>query len=1065
MVLVLTVLLSINLVSAYDINKDDSCLKDSYELKLTDDLNSLDSNEHSDASNISSLSSNEQSTIKISDLKSITNIKDEVNSVKNEPSEIIVNSSKFEDLLDAVNNAKDNTKIIISGYYLFTEHLKINQNNISLVGSEGTIFDINGDYHLIIGSQNSGKEIISEGTNISKITFINGKTDDYGGAIAVYSGAENTYIENCSFINNTAACGSAISFNGFNRIYTETPIFRKAYLKNCIVSNNNATDVAGSVYSYNMNLTVDNCSIINNKRETSAYSFGGGISVHFGYLTVLNTVLKNNSAYYGGAIDIQGGETADIINCTFDKNNAVYYGGAIYIVTEKSSYMQYRCNLTVANSTFINNSAYYSGAIFEGEIISNITDGYTLFENCSFIENYASSYGGVLFIYPNSNSHIKDEFKNCTFIKNKAGSYGGAIATYNKNFDELLIYNCTFLNNYAGAYGGAIYFHKSSAKLNIDKSTFIFNFANGDYGHAIFMWDGELNMENSILESNGFVKYTSSDKYSHISIFLGFYGATISSLENNFWGNYTDVYPFDLDKDYGSLILIQKSSSSDEEVYVPNQWISMNITGPTSVTVSNPYEYNANWYTVTTISKDNATNNINSLGDSKNNVIVSDVPVSDGILPDYVGIINNNETNLVNLPNGSFIHRFNSKDDNYIGIYSPYTGNLLADINVTMCTKTYVSGTNVSGKPGSSVIITISLIDENGNGLNKSVNITFPDNSTKEVSVIDGKSNITWDIPKEYSKGDYTVTIKFNGDDEYINSTNTSVISVKPLDVSINAQDVVVNSGDSVTIPINIRDENNEDVSNGTVVVSLPDGSSQEVPVVNGKTNVTWNVPKDYDKGNYSVNLTYKGNNHYNDADNVSIIKITEAKIDLELVKGNYSLKAGDKGDIIYKLSNTGDGNAKNIISKFSIPKGLKLISVSPEYGTYEWNSKTRTLTWNLNQINPNEEYSIKFNVEGLSKGDYIIIPSIDCNCPSKIEGVAEVIVKGNDNPNPSPEPNPNPNPSPSNKHKSNSDISKNKHDSNNNVDSIGLSMKNTGIPILALLLCLLTIVGIKRKY
>lgn len=87
----------------------------------------------------------------------------------------------------------------------------------------------------------------------------------------------------------------------------------------------------------------------------SITGMGGDIYNNWGNCKVNNCTFINNYAYYGGAIYNTGNINSTVTNCTFINNSAFYSGGAI---------QNQECNnSTVCSSSFINNSAGYGGAI------------------------------------------------------------------------------------------------------------------------------------------------------------------------------------------------------------------------------------------------------------------------------------------------------------------------------------------------------------------------------------------------------------------------------------------------------------------------------------------------------------------------------------------------------------------------------------------------------------------------------------------------------------------------------------------------------------------------------
>ncbi|MGL4669649.1 MAG: hypothetical protein ACRCVG_03495 [Methanobacteriaceae archaeon] len=140
-----------------------------------------------------------------------------------------------------------------------------------------------------------------------------------------------------------------------------------------------------------------------------------------------------------------------IINCTF-LNNHAYYGGAIF--NENGEINMY-------NSSFINNSAYLGGAIFsEGDDdgILPTSDSLPVFtvktsiniQNNTFINNSAEYEGGAIFSSRNSNCSIFGS----SFINNSAEYKGGAI--FSSRNSNCSIFGSSFINNSAEYKGGAI---------------------------------------------------------------------------------------------------------------------------------------------------------------------------------------------------------------------------------------------------------------------------------------------------------------------------------------------------------------------------------------------------------------------------------------------------------------------------------------------------------------------------------------------------------------------------------------------------------------------------------
>jgi len=148
-----------------------------------------------------------------------------------------------------------------------------------------------------------------------------------------------------------------MSFNSNN--------YKNITFENMSLKNGNIGDHGGCMYSRYCNLTIKNCEIANN-RCTNYYGQGGAIYFSYGEFIAENTTFSgnsnlasyNSSSYGGGAIYLYStnySDSAFISNCTFSGNSDVnQYGGALWVYH----------NLKITNSTFANNTAYYSGGIY-----------------------------------------------------------------------------------------------------------------------------------------------------------------------------------------------------------------------------------------------------------------------------------------------------------------------------------------------------------------------------------------------------------------------------------------------------------------------------------------------------------------------------------------------------------------------------------------------------------------------------------------------------------------------------------------------------------------------------
>ena len=388
-------------------------------------------------------------------------------------------------------------------------------------------------------SNNGGALSAFNNMDILNSVFNNNIADKTGGAVYIDDTLSDSKI-NSTFINNSAYQGGAIFFNGetdnntisgyfegnkaeriggaicFQTKSTGNTISAEFNANHAInasggaifyrnVSENNQFEsiftanfgvAGGAIFFYNKS---------NNNRFNSDFRFNvanssGGAIVFYGTADgnnftcsfVNNTALGERPASdmngNGGAITFSDVSSNCLFTGDFVNNTAGEHGGAV-------NYKKTPHNITF-NGNFINNSAKYGGGInffesfenitFNGEFIGNsagnggaINTYSGTVENCKFVNNTATFYGGAVYIQGNGT------VTNSNFTENTA-LVGGALYLLNENS----VTNCNFVNNSAAYNGGAIWMYYG----NIENSTFTDNKAtnNESYGGAIFIFSGSI---------------------------------------------------------------------------------------------------------------------------------------------------------------------------------------------------------------------------------------------------------------------------------------------------------------------------------------------------------------------------------------------------------------------------------------------------------------------------------------------------------------------------------------------------------------------------------------------
>jgi predicted outer membrane repeat protein len=300
-------------------------------------------------------------------------------------------ADKSSDLENRIVNAKNNEKITINPRTYKIHNIQITKN-ITLQGN-GNPRDI-----IIDGEEKSSIFLISSPNvhvTFKNITFINGRTDNFGGAISINTGGAT--VDNCIFINNTAL--KKTNAGGISNYGTKDNL---GYLlvNNSLFVNNYANHDGGAITTCYANSYIYNCVFINN----SAHRDGGAIRVSVkGYGYVEDCIFMFNHAdEWGGAYYSWSG-TSDIRRCIFLNNTAGTNGGAVMVSgdinlqdsiimnnnggeTGGSFYIQNpmynaKTNMNIHNNLITNNSSPYGQEIFINWRDSYAYNLYTQFDN------------------------------------------------------------------------------------------------------------------------------------------------------------------------------------------------------------------------------------------------------------------------------------------------------------------------------------------------------------------------------------------------------------------------------------------------------------------------------------------------------------------------------------------------------------------------------------------------------------------------------------------------------------------------------------------------------------
>ena len=664
-------------------------------------------------------------------------------------------------------------------------------------------------------------------------------------------------------------------------------------------------------------------------------------------VTFKNLTIKNaNHNWYGGAIVFS--QSGSVINCNFINNTASAGdgGGAIYFAHGYTG--------TVENCNFINNTASDGdgGAIFFAYGSTGTV------ENCNFTNNQASDNGGAISMYSGS-------VENCNFADNSA-NLGGAILSVqylgvtadtcifktdsDTTFNTNNLQPTLNVDNFTTFYGSG---EKLTFDLKTNRGMPVYN---GNISISVYFKDnGDWVGNYSCLSGEGWIPDLLVGSY--YAIFDTEYAKfqpvnrtiTITMPDGRYYVNVT------------SLTAINKTVNITAKTNVPNDIIwdgKLLFILPNGENITANYAGNGTWWAVhrfddyadyqinatyegldnvtvsnatISVSRANSTVNITDVvldyGNSKNVTVTAEGATGITAMIDNnpVSIINNYTIPISGLNAGTYTLTVTTIPD---GGHNPVTRNATVTVNRA---KTELAADAIITTYSVSKDLVITLKDSNGNPIG-GLNITVDLNGARNYTT-DSKGQVKIST-KGLAANIYEVLITFNGTENYLNSSNTTTVSIykessrvdtKPLTTDYNVHKyLVVGLKDNEGNPIRNADAfieihgvtykcRSDDAGDARLIIRLNPGTytakitfdnvnytgfTQYVTVIVKKLTPKLTAKKKTFKKSKKVKkytVTLKDNNGK---------AMKKVKLTLKVKGKTYKAKTNAKGKAVFKIKN-----------------------------------------------------------------------------------------------------------------------------------------------------------------
>lgn len=767
-----------------------------------------------------------------------------------------------------------------------------------------------GDVHSALYSENT--------VTLSRCTLVNNK------ATSTYNTVTNSYVvRTASFDGSMTDCivrDNYVSSIGAMAIGITIVGSSSNKVSNTKFMNNYATSTNGNAFGAALQVlgTVSNCTFEYNQANSDVNNSHAGALCFRPESTVYNCTFIGNIAYRGAATTFHA--SGELKDCIFINNTATGFGGAISTgydgttgqkVKISNSYFEGNAapiggaitthgnDITVDNSTFISNKA-----ADDGGAVYVVDDGITVL-NSNFGNNSAKNHAGAIYVKGNN---VK--IQNATFVNNSA-HFAGAVRVEGSYVNVL---NATFIGNKAISDGvsksqaGALGI--SGNNVNIDSSYFANNTVEGDAG-AIGVKGSHIKVTNSQFYSNHANPFKND-------LNTGLGGAIYTMGNNVTYDNAIFRYNTAVN---GSALFVDGVASLKNIVFYRNQAYTYAL--PIIVqNPKNPYGVTVN-VTVVIIGGNNIANAIHHVG-QLNDISFDNVTY----LFNVNGTIMNRTTGadelhpvdgVENSKNGTLIYRDereNTQSINPIVIYNE-DGNII--YNETLISSIYGDVRfSLSGlAPGNYTIKAEHPEDLFYKAIKNETNF-------KVVGFVDLDVDITTD--KNYygldEEVEWTISLTNHGphtdNNCYVNGIKLEdIVGFTPSKGTFDAATGIWKVGKLAKNEVVTLKVKTKTTSLGTVTLTVNAVNSTE------DTNISNNV------ATKTIHIQ-------------ELPKVVPTK-DVNVTNPNY----GDKVKYTIVVSNVGKITADVTLTD-TLDKGLIFTGAS---GNYEYDSTTRTVTWNIDGL------------------------------------------------------------------------------------------------------------------
>lgn len=236
-------------------------------------------------------------------------------------------------------------------------------------------------------------------------------------------------VTNCTFADNVAEKGFATMYLG----HWDAKIVDSTFVGNVVSNYGAGVGITAKSTSPNCRTKIENCFFAGNVANSAAGG-GGAIRVNTGYVDVSGCTFTNNTAKFGGAMDvIPANSDASLVSCSdclFIGNTANDCGGGARVANaaqamfDGCTFMDNKATLDMTNTGNDTSVNAGGGGVF---MYSQTADGWCSVSNCVFSGNSGTRGGGFGSTW-NHTIDARGFVADCVFTDNVSFRQGGGLS-------------------------------------------------------------------------------------------------------------------------------------------------------------------------------------------------------------------------------------------------------------------------------------------------------------------------------------------------------------------------------------------------------------------------------------------------------------------------------------------------------------------------------------------------------------------------------------------------------------------------------------------------------------